>query len=133
MAVLGNLVKKSDGKNRGISPGMNESQNPINSVNSMAKILLLASGVIGILLAVGVSISAGIHLALEHTMPISKSDTVIVLAGYFVIIELFKYSLVGLAITSLREKKPIVAIFFLCLRYYLYFYLLWIPAFMPHR
>ena len=41
MAVLGNLVKKNDGKNRGISPKMDESQNTMTSVNNMAKILLL--------------------------------------------------------------------------------------------
>jgi hypothetical protein len=41
MAVLGNLVKKNDGKSKEIPPITNESQNPITSVNNMAKILLL--------------------------------------------------------------------------------------------
>ena len=41
MAVLSNFVKKIDEKNKGNSPAANESRNPLNSVNNMAKILLL--------------------------------------------------------------------------------------------
>jgi hypothetical protein len=41
VAVLSNFVKKTDEKKREVSPKTNESQNPLSSVNNMAKILLL--------------------------------------------------------------------------------------------
>jgi hypothetical protein len=41
VAVLSNFVKKQDDKEKEFSPEMNESFNPITSVNNMAKILLL--------------------------------------------------------------------------------------------